>query len=320
MAVRVVFMGTPEFAVPSLRCLLANEYGVVGVFTQPDRPAGRGRRLAQSPVKELASEENVNVYQPGTLREPQTLGILKDLSPDVIVVAAYGLILPDSVLGIPPRGCLNVHASLLPKYRGAAPVPAAILGGERSSGVTIMLMDAGLDTGPILAQDPCEIGPQDTTATLTPKMAELGAALLMRTLPQWLTGEICPRPQDEAEATYAPMIRKEARLVDWSLSAEQLARQVRAYQPWPGSVTDWQGTTLKLLEVDPRPGASRCGHPGLVVRVGDEIAVVTGEGLLALRVVQLSGRRPLQGHEFVRGCRGFVGSVLGQPCEDRLCA
>ena len=320
MTLRVVFMGTPEFAVPSLCSLLASEYTVVGVFTQPDRPAGRGRRLAQSPVKKIASEERVLVYQPDTLRGPQTFEALSKLSPDLIVVAAYGLILPRRILEMPPKGCLNVHGSLLPKYRGAAPIPAAILAGDRATGVTIMLMDAGVDMGPILAQASCPISAQDTTPSLTAKLAEMGAALLMRTLRGWLAGEIDPQSQDEARATYAPMIQKEVRLVDWSLPAEQLARQVRAYQPWPGSVTDWEGTSLKLLQVDPLPGASGSGCPGQVVKWGEEIAVVTGEGLLVLRMVQIPGKRPLEAPEFARGRRGFVGSVLGQSSEGRGCA
>lgn len=311
MTLRVVFMGTPEFAVPSLRSLLSTEHVVVAVFTQPDRPAGRGRRLAQSPVKEVAREEHFPLYQPETLRSPQVLDALSSLSPDVIVVAAYGLILPRGVLEMPPAGCVNVHGSLLPRHRGAAPIPAAILAGEHTTGVTIMLMDAGVDTGPILAQASCTIAPQDTTATLTTSLAEMGAALLTDTLPRWLAGEIRPQEQDEELATYAPMIRKEARLVDWSLPAERLARQVRAYQPWPGSVTHWQGEPLKLLRVEAYPDVSEAGCPGQVVRWGEDIAVVTGRGLLVLRAVQLAGKRSLDAVEFARGRRGFIDSMLG---------
>jgi len=251
--------------------------------------------------------------QPTTFRQPEPVAALSALAPDVIVVAAYGLILPQAVLDIPPHGCLNVHGSLLPKYRGAAPIPAAILAGDDETGVTIMLMDAGMDTGPILSQATCPIEPQDTTGTLTAKLAELGAALLAETLPRWLAGEIEPQPQAHELASYAPMIRKADGRIDWTLPAAQIARQVRAYQPWPGATTFWNGKPLKLLKAQPLPQVAVKEGPGRVLAWGDAAAVVTGKGLLLLEEVQLAGRRPLPIGDFLRGQRGFVGSVLGEP-------
>jgi len=311
MTTRVIFMGTPDFAVPSLAALLASGYDVVGVATQPDRPAGRGRKLSGSPVKRFADEHGLTVLQPTTLRSPEPLAALSALAPDVIAVAAYGLILPQSVLGIPPHGCLNVHGSLLPKHRGAAPIPAAILAGEDETGVTIMLMDAGMDTGPVLSQATCAIGPQDTAGTLTGKLAELGASLLTETLPRWLADEIVPQPQDDELASYAPMIRKADGRMNWTLSAEQIARLVQAYQPWPGSMTFWNGKPLKLLRVQAHPEEAVDGPQGRVVARGDGAAVVTGQGLLLLEELQLAGKRALPIGDFLRGRRGFIGSVLG---------
>ena len=311
MTTRVVFMGTPDFAVPSLRALVTGGYDVVGVVTQPDRPAGRGRKLTASPVKRFAEEHGLPVLQPKTFRQPEPVAELAALAPDVIVVAAYGLILPQAVLDIPPHGCLNVHGSLLPKYRGAAPIPAAILAGDEETGVTIMLMDAGMDTGPILSQATCPIEPEDTTGTLTAKLAELGAELLMETLPRWLAGEIEPQPQAHELATYAPMIRKADGRIDWTLPAEQIARQVRAYQPWPGATTFWRGKLLKVLKADALPEVVAKGQPGCVVRWEDGAAVLTGRGLIVLKEVQLAGKRPLPIADFLRGQRGFEGSKLG---------
>lgn len=311
MTTHIVFMGTPDFAVPSLAALLRDGYQVVGVVTQPDRPAGRGRQLAPSPVKRFAEEHGLTVLQPTTLRQPEPVAELQALAPDLIVVAAYGLILPQAVLDVPPHGCLNVHGSLLPRYRGAAPIPAAILAGDQETGVTIMLMDAGMDTGPILSQAVCPIEPDDTTSTLTTKLAELGAALLSQTLPRWLAGEIEPQPQDEERATYAPMMRKADGQIDWALPAEQIARRVRAYQPWPGAVTFWEGQPLKLLRA--RALLAATAAPGRVVARGEGAAVGTGEGLLLLEEVQLAGKRAMSIADFLRGQRGFIGSVLGSP-------
>ena len=315
---RVVFMGTPAFAVPSLE-RLAESYQIVTVVTQPDRPAGRKRRLTSPPVKEAALARGLSAWQPPTLRTPEAIAHLRILAPDLIVVVAFGQILRPDVLEIPPHGCLNVHGSLLPKYRGAAPVPAAILGGEVETGVTIMKMDEGMDTGPIIAQATCPIAPDDTTATLRDRLCHLGADLLIETLPRWLAGKIVPRPQDESQATYCRIIAKSDGWLDWGLPAEVLARQVRAYIPWPTTFTDWEGKPLKVLRARPLPGWrsqgqapwASSGQAGQVIALDDGVGVITGQGALKLLEVQLAGKRAMTIEDFMRGQRGFVGSVLG---------
>ena len=308
---RIVFMGTPAFAVPTLEQIIEC-YEVAGVLTQPDRRAGRGRRMVVSPVKETALAHGLPVLQPRTLRRPEVVEEIRALEPEAIVVAAYGLILPSAVLEIPPHGCLNVHASLLPRYRGAAPIPAAILACEAETGVTIMLMDEGMDTGPILAQARMTIQPEDTARTLSEKLARLGADLLMETLPRWLRGEIEPQPQDEGQATYSRLIRKEDGLIDWSLPAMEIERQVRAYTPWPSAYTFWRGKPLKILRARPLAGWSSRAKPGEVMELLQGIAVVAGEGALLLEEVQLADKRAMGAEEFARGQRGFMGATLGK--------
>ncbi len=309
MNLRVVFMGTPDFAVPTLRRLL-EQYTVVGVVTRPDKPKGRSKTPVPSPVKVVAQEAGVPVFQPRTLRTPEAQAVIREWHPDVIVVAAFGLILPPEVLRIPPHGCVNVHASLLPRWRGAAPVAAAILAGDTETGVTIMLMDEGVDTGPILAQAREPIRPDDTTETLSRRLAVLGADLLAETLPRWVRGEITPQPQDDAQATYAPMLRKADGWIDWREPAVLIERKVRAYQPWPTAMTRWRGKVLKILRARPEPDIRREEPPGTVVVWDDGAAVVTGEGLLVLLEVQLEGKRALDIAAFLRGARGFIGSQL----------
>lgn len=307
---RVVFMGTPEFAMPTLQRLI-DQHQVVGVFTQPDRAAGRGRQVIPSPVKRLALAHNLPVLQPRSLRrEPKAIEHLRTLAPDVIVVAAYGLILPQAVLDIPAHGALNVHASLLPKYRGASPIAGAILGGETETGVTIMLMDAGMDTGPILAQAREPIHPDDTTGTLEPRLARLGADLLAETLPRWLKGEITPQPQDNSQATYTRLIAKEDGQIDWTEPAELIERKVRAYNPWPAAYTTWAGNLLKILKAQASLDTSIAAQPGEVLRHSMGIVVGTGHGLLRLESVQLAGKRAMDADDFARGARGFIGSRL----------
>lgn len=311
---RVVFMGTPAFARMILAALLEGGYPVVGVVSQPDRPAGRGRRLTAPPVAELARERGIPLIQPERPQEPATLETLRAWAPDVIVVAAYGRILPPAVLGIPPKGCLNVHASLLPRYRGPSPVAQAILDGVPETGVTIMLMDEGMDTGPVLAQRAVPVREDDTTGSLMERLAEEGARLLIETLPAWMAGALTPQPQDDSLATYTRLLRKEDGLVDWSLPAEQITRRVRACTPWPGAYTFWNGQLLRLLEVRPIPGpVPPDALPGDVMLVDGWPAVAAGEGLVCLRKVQLAGKNPVDGQAFVRGQRGFVGSRLGSP-------
>jgi len=309
MSERLIFMGTPRFALPSLE-RLREEYEVVAVVTRPDRAVGRGRRISFSPVKEVALALGIPVMQPHSLKKEEVVASLLELEPHVIVVAAYGQILPPEVLAIPPFGCLNVHASLLPKYRGGSPVAGALLAGGEETGITIMLMDEGMDTGPILAQARQPIAPEDNQGSLTEKLAYLGADLLLETLPLWLKGEIAPQPQEDDRATYTRILKKEDGVIDWSKSSVEIWRQVRAYNPWPGAYTDFEGRPLKILRARPMKGGR--GESGLVIAVRAGAAVVTGEGLLALEEVQLAGKRAMGIAEFLRGQRGFVGSRLGK--------
>lgn len=306
-------MGTPAFSVPSLQRLVDGEaFDVVAVVTQPDRPAGRGRAPTKSPVKRIALDNDITVLQPRRLRKnAEMIQILCNLEPDVIAVAAYGLILPADVLEIPAAGCINVHASLLPKYRGAAPVAAAILNGEDVTGVTIMLMDEEMDHGPILAQRITPIRPVDTRATLSERLAEVGADLLVETLPQWVAGEIQPQTQDHTAATYAYMLKKEDGEINWSQPAARIARMIRAYQPWPGAYTYFDARVLKLLQAQAIDVAAADAPPGTVVETDLGLAVVAGEGAVLLERVQLAGKRTMDIETFVRGQRNFVGSVLG---------
>ena len=307
---RVVFMGTPEFAVPTLERLVEKQT-VVGVVTQPDRPAGRGRRLVASPVKEAALAHDLPLIQPASLDTPEAVAQLTVWRPDVMVVAAFGQLLRPEVLDLPPHGCLNVHASLLPRHRGAAPISAAILAGDEITGVTLMHMDEGLDTGPIVAQAECAIDPDDTTGSLTAKLAELGAALLAEALPRWLAGEIEALPQDDAAATYCQALTKEDGRLDWTRPAAYLARQVRACDPWPGAYTSWRGQRLKILGVQARPDWQQSGQPGDVVEAEAGIAVVSGAGVLLLEEVQPAGKRPMLAAAFARGQRDLIGGRLG---------
>jgi len=311
---RIVFMGTPEFAAPVLEALV-DAHQVVGVVTQPDRPAGRGRRLVPSPVKQLAVERGLPTFQPNSLRPPDAVAHLATWEPDVIVVAAFGQILRQDVLDLPPHGCLNVHASLLPRWRGAAPLAAAILAGDEVTGVTIMQMDAGLDTGPILSQGEVLIQPGDTRAKLGQRLARLGAELLVDMLPAYLSGNLVPRNQPDEGATYARQLRKEDGLLDWSLPAIELDRRIRAFTPWPGAFTTWHGRTLKVLQATPLPATRQDVPPGTVVALGDGAAAVTGSGALSLEEVQLAGKRSIDIDAFLRGQRGFVGSRLGKQPE-----
>ena len=327
---RLVFMGTPAFAVPSLRALLSlrdvagRPARVVAVVTQPDRPAGRGGHIQASPVKVAALEAGVPVLQPGRLRRPEHVAELRAYSPDLIVVAAFAQILSPTVLDMPAYGCLNVHASLLPRWRGASPIAAAILAGDTTTGVTIMKMDAGLDTGPILAQRAETIRLDDTAATLTERLATLGASLLVDTLGPWVAGQITPRPQDEAQATLTRPLQREDGLIDWgATAAATVARMARAYDPWPGAYTHYAGRVLKLWQaeaidatVDAAPGhvLNRAEAAPLLEALGlrwPQLLVVCREGVLLARRVQLEGRRPMAGDELMRGQPSMAGAQLG---------
>jgi len=309
---RVIFIGTPEFAVPSLEELIESDaHQVVGVVTQPDRQAGRGRRVVQSPIKQAALARDLPLFQPQSLRTPEAMEQLAAWQPDVIVVAAFGQILRQKVLDLPPNGCLNIHASLLPRWRGAAPIAAAILAGDVATGVTIMRMDAGLDTGPILAQQEEEIQPDDTRAELEERLAKAGAKLLAEKLPAYLAGDLEPRPQPEEGVTYAKRLRKEDGLLDWSRPAAELDRRVRAFNPWPGAFTTLRGQRLKVLQTVPLLEWRGDAPPGTVIALADGAAVVTGKGALRLDGVQLAGKRPMDITAFLCGQRDCVGVCLG---------
>ncbi len=310
MTTRIVFMGSPDFAVPSLQALLdAPDVEVVGVVTQPDRPAGRGGNLRQPPVKVAALAHDLPLYQPAKLRGEEADAQLRAWGADVHIVAAYGQILKPSILDIPPGGSINVHASLLPRWRGAAPIHAAIRAGDAQTGVTIMLMDAGLDTGDMLLREALDIAPDETTATLHDKLAALGATLLPRALRGYLAGEIIPQAQDDEQATYAPQIKKEEGRLNWAEPAEAIARHVRAFHPWPGTFTYWGEKLLKISAGEALAGE---GTPGLV-EPGDDhypLLIGTGAGLYAPRELQLEGKKRLSVTDFLNGNAEIIGAQL----------
>lgn len=309
---RLVFMGTPQFAVPSLRVLLAGEDRVIGVVTQPDQPAGRGMALHAPPVKVLAEAHHVPVYQPAKLRAPGVLEQLHEWQPDLIVVAAYGKILPTSILALPAWGCINVHASLLPKYRGAAPIQWAILRGERETGVTIMRISERMDAGDILLQKTIPIAETDTGGTLHDKLAALGAEALREALMLLKHGQLVPRPQNEAEATYAPLLKKEDGRIDWSQDAHTLERRIRAFNPWPSAYTTLHGKLLKIFAAQVERDSTSSHSPGTVIEVTPvSLVVATGAGSLSLIEVQLEGKRRLPIAEFLKGYPLVPGLVLG---------
>jgi methionyl-tRNA formyltransferase len=310
--VRIVFMGTPEFAVPALEHLVFDGYEVVAVYTQPDKVAGRGQHFVVSPIKQAAINLNRPVVQPTSFKEGGAVAQLVSLQPEVIVLAAYGQLLPQSVLDIPAHGCINIHPSLLPRYRGASPVAAAILGGDEFTGVSIMLMDRGLDTGPVLAQAQIPVWPQDTTGSLTARLSRIGAQLVLDVLPRWLKGELQPQPQDESRATSSGMLSKEDGEIDWHRSAVDIWRRVRAFQPWPGCYTLWQGRQLKILEALPLPreGTLELGRVIAVNQGEVAFGVNTGDGILGVLRVQMEGKRAMSSTEFRRGQRQFIGAIL----------
>lgn len=308
---RVIFMGTPDFAVPSLQKLVAG-YEVVAVVTQPDRRSGRGKKMVFSPVKQTAVDLGLPIIQPETLREKSVVAQLEALRPDVIIVAAFGQILRRNVLDMPAHGCINVHASLLPRWRGAAPVAAAIRAGDTETGVTLMKMDRGLDTGPMLRAKAISITQNHTRASLTDQLAILGAELLIETLPAWLGGDITAVPQNDEQATLAPRIQKEEGLIDWHQPASEIERHIRAFDPWPGTYTFWQGQRLKIVTGSILTvGAPHSLSPGAVFQAGQNVAVKTGDQALALGRVQLAGKKAMAATDLVRGLDGFLEAQLG---------
>lgn len=301
--VNIVFMGSPEFAIPSLESLAA-QYHVAGVVTQPDKPAGRGRKLAPPPVKVKAQELGIPVIQPSSLKSDEVFAQLTSWAPDVIIVAAYGKILRQNVLGLPTFGCINVHASLLPRWRGASPIQASILHGDEQSGVSIMRMEAGLDTGPVLAMRALDILPEDTGESLTLRLAELGAALLVEVLPAYLAGKIEPKAQDDTLATYAAMIKKEEGELDFSRTADELVRKVRAFNPWPGAYLDYEGSRLKIHQGHVVPASGL--RPGQRDVIEKKPAVAARDGWLVLDEVQPTGKKPMAGKVFLNGARNWI--------------
>ncbi len=307
---RTVFMGTPEFALQTLQGLIDAGCDLVAVYTQPDRPKGRGKQLAAPPVKELALQHGIPVHQPLKLRQPDVVAELAALSPDLIVVVAYGQILPKSVLDIPRFGCINVHASLLPKYRGAAPINQAIVNGETETGITTMYMDVGLDTGDMLVKKSLAIGPDETAGQLHDRLARLGRETMDETLRQLCAGTLQREVQDNALTSYAPLMKKEDGCIDWSRSAVEIHNQVRGLDPWPGAYTTLDGELLKLAETRPEEGD---GAPGSIVAAGAAgVKIACGQGVLVAHALQLAGRKRLSAGEFLRGCPLQPGkTVLG---------
>jgi methionyl-tRNA formyltransferase len=310
---RIIFMGTPDFATPSLQRLhesAARGWGVIAVVTQPDRPAGRGNKMVASPVKHYAVAQGLPVIQPQSLRkEPATVQVLRELAPDLLVVAAYGLILPKRVLEIPTFGALNVHASLLPAYRGASPITAALLDGLGETGVSIMQMDEGMDTGPVLAQARQSIQPNDTTASLSERLAQQGADLLVASIPGWVSGQITAVPQDQlpGSPSICRLVKKEDGEIDWHLPAVQIERMTRAYTPWPSAYTSWRGEPFKIWQASVLEGSAT---PGEVVATAHGVAIGTGDGLLLPIRVQPAGKRVMDIRSFLNGAPDFAGRRL----------
>lgn len=309
----VVFMGTPDFAVGTLKALLDSEYTVQAVFTQPDKPKGRGKSMQMTPVKEVAVEAGIPVYQPKRIREPENLEILRQYQPDVIVVVAFGQIIPKEILDLAPYGCINVHASLLPKYRGAAPIQWAVIDGEKESGVTTMRMDAGLDTGDMILKAVVPLEDKETGGSLFDKLSETGAELLIRTLHclENGTARFEKQPQ-ESPTAYAAMLTKQMGSIDWTKEAKQIECLIRGLNPWPSAYTVYHGKTLKIWAADVESEGGAAAGPGTIVEVTKKtLKVQTGKGILSIKELQLEGKKRMEIDAFLRGFSMDVGEVLG---------
>lgn len=312
MRSRIIFAGSPEFAVPSLRSLAGSGHEIAAVLTQPDRPAGRGRNLRLSPVKESAEQSGFQVIQPTSLGAADIQTRIKSLDPDLIVVVAYGLLLPSEILDIPRAGCINVHASILPRWRGAAPIQAALLAGDTRTGVSIMRMDTGLDTGPVFSTSETAIGAAETAAQLHDRLAVEGAQLLVRSLDGILTGSAVPEPQTDNEATYAGRISKADALIDWNCPAIEIDRRIRAYNPWPVAETLLDGLRMRCWLASPDANPESGAQPGEVIDAGGGgVIVQTGSGLIRLLELQMPGRQKMQASEFANGY-DVIGKILGR--------
>jgi len=309
-ALRIVFMGTSAFAVPSLKALIEKGENVMCVVTQPDRPKGRGRAVQQSPVKDVALAHHLPLFQPQSIKDEKSIDELKKHLPDLFVVVAFGQILSREVLDIPPHGAINVHASLLPKYRGAAPINWALINGEEMTGVTTMLLDEGMDTGPILFQRPIDIEPADNASSLHDKLARLGAELLLETVDRLKKNELKPLPQYHTKASYAPLLRKKDGLIDWKKSAQEIHNLIRGLIPWPSAYTHLEGKTLKIFDsvVIEKEVRGECGEISGISKEG--IRVITGKGNLLIREIQLQDRKRMKVSEFIQGYQLQHGMIL----------
>ncbi len=307
---KLVYMGTPQFAVQPLRALAASGHEIVGVVTRIDKPSGRGKILTSPPVKQVAAEMMLPLFQPRRVREPEFIATLKSLNIDAIVVAAYGQILPKEILTLPKFGCINIHASLLPLYRGAAPINWAIMRGDVETGITVMQMDEGMDTGAMLLQESLPIGPKDTAGSMLEKLSSLGARLITQALLLIATGSIVPRAQDNSKATLAPPLKKEDGFIDWRLSAAEIHNRVRGMSPWPGAYAYLDGKMIKILESEAIIGK---GEPGVLFEADrGALAVGTGSGLLRIVALQPEGKKPMTTADYLRGHHGLVGKKLSK--------
>ena len=303
-SLRIAFAGTPQFALPALRALLASRHQVVGVLTQPDRPAGRGRELRASPIKLLATEHGLPVAQPATLKTAEGRAALHGWAPELMVVVAYGLILPKPVLMLPRMGCLNIHGSLLPRWRGAAPIQRAVLAGDAETGISIMQLDEGLDTGPVLLERRRPIGLHDTAGDLHDALSELGAAALLEAIDGLVTGELLPRAQPAEGVTHAAKIEKSEARIDWSVTATQIDRRIRAFNPWPVAETRLAGEGLRLLRSSVADAQASEAAPGTVLGLADDgLRVACGAGVIAISELQRAGKRPVSARDFANAVR-----------------
>lgn len=312
---RIIFMGTPDFSVPTLECLIQSRHEVVAVVTQPDKPKGRGKEIQMTPVKVCALAHQIPVWQPVRAREASFVESMRELQPEVIVVIAFGQILSKELLAIPKYGCINIHASLLPRYRGAAPIQWAVINGDKESGITTMMMAEGMDTGDILEKLAVELDAKETGGRLSDRLSQLGGGLLLSTLDQLEAGTLTPIEQDHEQATYVKKISKEMGEIDWTKPAVEIERLVRGLNPWPSAFTHWNGKILKIWEAEviPEQADGVCGQVAEVA--GGHLQIITGDGILDIKSLQLEGKKRMDTAAFLRGCPILKGTILEIPCE-----